>query len=345
LNAFLLDAAESTGRVKVHFKHKLEDAEPEKGELRFETPKGRETLTFARVFGADGSASALRNAMSARKGVKPSEVLLDAGYKELIIAPERSEGLELNALHIWPRHAFMLIALPNKDRSYTCTLFLSFKGKESFEALSDRAAVRAFFEKQFPDVMKRIPDLEEQFFANPTGKMVTIKTAPWNGGERSLLIGDAAHAIVPFFGQGMNCGFEDCVLLDEGIGSVLEGKETWSKLFDRFGRERKPDSDAIADMAVENFIEMRDLVADPQFLMEKAVERILSREFADQYVSRYQLVTFSRVPYSRAYAAGIAQSKILKELCAGLKRAEDVDLKLARKLIARAAAGLLPAAS
>jgi kynurenine 3-monooxygenase len=281
--------------------------------------------------------------MAARAGVKPAESLLQAGYKELVIAPERSQGLELNALHIWPRRSFMLIALPNQDRSYTCTLFLDFAGgPESFEALSSPSAVRGFFEKHFAEALPRLPDLEKQFFEHPTGRMVTIKTSPWSTGERSLLIGDAAHAIVPFFGQGMNCGFEDCVLLDEGIARVQEGKETWASLFSRFGRERKPDSDAIADMAVENFIEMRDLVADPVFQLEKQVERILTKKFPELYVSRYALVTFSRVPYSRAYAAGIAQAKILKELCRGLTKAEDVDLARARELIKRAAGGILP---
>jgi kynurenine 3-monooxygenase len=228
----------------------------------------------------------------------------------------------------------MLIALPNLDRSWTCTLFLAFKGAaESFEALPDGAAVAAFFRTQFPDVVARIPDLEQQFFANPTGRMVTIKTEPWNTAGRSLLLGDAAHAIVPFFGQGMNCGFEDCFALDEGFGRMLEGADTWEGLFTRFSRDRKPNSDAIADMAVENFVEMRDLVADPRFLLERAVERVLAREFPQYYVPRYSLVTFSRVPYRKAYELGKVQAGILSELCEGLGSADELDLNRARVLV------------
>jgi kynurenine 3-monooxygenase len=336
LNAILLDRAEATGRVRVHFRHRLEGAKAEAGELAFETPEGRKTLRFDRVFGADGSASALRAAIAESAGFRPTESLLHHGYKELVLAPEHAGDLELHALHIWPRRSFMLIALPNKDGSYTCTLFLAFSGaRESFDALKDGPAVRAFFKEQFPTLVPRLPDLEKQFFAHPTGKMVTIKTPRWNAGGRALLVGDAAHAIVPFFGQGMNCGFEDCTVLDEGLSRVLSGDESWETLFKGFGERRKRDSDAIADMAVENFVEMRDLVADPVFLLEKQVERLLARKFPDVYVPRYSLVTFSRVPYSQAFDAGVAQSQILKELCQGLARAENVDYQRAQELIER----------
>jgi kynurenine 3-monooxygenase len=334
LNALLLDAAEATGRVRMHFRHRLLSAQAIEGRLLFETPEGEKRLEFDRVFGTDGSASALRQSMVELARSRPRESLLDHGYKELSISPEKSGGLEMNALHIWPRRSFMLIALPNRDRSYTCTLFLSFDGaSESFEKLETGASVRLFFEEQFPDVLARIPDLEEQFFAHPTGRMVTIKTEPWNAGGRALLLGDAAHAIVPFFGQGMNCGFEDCERLDQGLGRLLQGELGWDTLFTGFSRERKPNADAIADMAVENFVEMRDKVADPRFQLEKQVERVLSRAFPDVYVPRYSLVTFSRVGYRKAYQAGLAQAEILSELCSQISAAEEVSLDRAGVLI------------
>jgi kynurenine 3-monooxygenase len=283
------------------------------------------------VFAADGSGSAVRRELVANPGFTNVESKLDHGYKELDIppGPGGAHRLERNALHIWPRGTYMLIALPNFDGSFTCTLFLPFKGPVSFEALKTGADVSKFFGEHFSDALPLIERLEETFFSNPVGHMVTVKCAPWDDGRRTLLLGDAAHAIVPFFGQGMNCGFEDCEVLDD----LLKRHSDRAEAFSAFFASRKPNCDAIADMAVENFIEMRDKVADKHFLLEKAVEHILQEKFSGRYVPRYALVTFSRVPYKFAYDAGVAQAGILAELCRDLARPEDVDLRKAEKLI------------
>jgi len=231
-------------------------------------------------------------------------------------------------LHIWPRGSHMLIALPNEDGSFTCTLFLPFRGAVSFEALHGPAEVAAFFEREFPDARKLLPDLEEQFFGNPTGFMGTVKVSPWDVPGKAVLVGDAAHAIVPFFGQGMNCGFEDCLWLDR----LLE-RHPLAVAFESFGRLRKVHSDAIADMAVENFVEMRDRTADAHFLLEKQIEKILLNAFPGEFLSRYTMVSFSLAPYRFAYQVGELASGIIAELSRGLAKAEDVDLAKAGRLI------------
>jgi kynurenine 3-monooxygenase len=228
----------------------------------------------------------------------------------------------------------MLIALPNYDGSFTCTLFLPYEGSPSFAKLTDQEAVQAFFTEQFPDAVPLIDSLEQTFFSNPTGHMVTVKCHPWNLGGRVLLLGDAAHAIVPFFGQGMNCGFEDCAVLKGIIESSEQAQGIdWEQVFSEFVAVRRSNTDAIADMAVENFIEMRDKVADPKFLLQKAVEKVLEKKFPGQYVSRYALVTFSNMPYRLALEAGLASDEILAELCRDLEDPERVDLDTAAQLI------------
>src|SRR6185369_13471415 len=218
------------------------------------------------VIGTDGSASAIRTEMLKLNRFNFSQQYLDYGYKELTIAPrpDGKHAMEINALHIWPRGTFMLIALPNIDGTFGCILFLPFEGSNSFEELDNEAKVVEFFSANFPDALELMPSLAENYFANPTGSMVTIKCMPWHQDGRSLLLGDAAHAIVPFFGQGLNCAFEDVtVLLDLMDRTGLDCE----KVFTEFERARKPNTDAIADLAIENFIEMRDKVADPKFLL------------------------------------------------------------------------------
>ncbi len=333
LNKLLMTRAESTGKVRIHFNERVSRYDSENDSLHLQNEKtGQERKVAAlRVIGTDGSASMVRDEVMRQAKARASEATLDYGYKELQLpaGPGGMHQLEKNALHIWPRGTFMLIALPNFDGSFTCTLFLPFEGAVSFENLKTREQVHAFFSANFPDVLKLLPHYEEEFFGNPTGRMVTVKCAPWNLGGKAALVGDAAHAIVPFFGQGMNCGFEDCSILSD----LLESETSWSQIFERFSHSRKPDADAIADMAVENFIEMRDKVGDPKFLLEKQVERILQREFPEKYVSRYSLVTFSRTPYRNALAAGVVHAQILRKLCAGIERADQVDLSLARRLV------------
>jgi kynurenine 3-monooxygenase len=333
LNKYLMTHAEASGRVRFHFKQRVRHLDVRDGVLDVldESSGLVRELEAPVVFGTDGSGSAIRRELVRRPGHESSQEQLSHGYKELTIpaGPRGSFRMEKHALHIWPRGAYMLIALPNQDGSFTCTLFLPFQGPVSFESLDSPARVMGFFEEQFPDALRLIPDLTRDFFDNPTGTMVTVKSPRWNEGGRVLLLGDAAHAIVPFFGQGMNCGFEDCVALE----ACLSRHTRWEDAFEDFFRLRKPNADAIADMAVENFVEMRDKTADPHFLLEKAVEKVLLNAFPGQFLSRYSLVSFSRVPYRLAYEVGLIAGGIVSELSEGLTRAEDVDLERARTLI------------
>ncbi|MBI3554180.1 MAG: FAD-dependent monooxygenase [Elusimicrobia bacterium] len=339
LNELLIDEAARLPSVSLRFNQKAVGCDFKKGTVKLQDlAKGALWEAPAEILiGADGAGSAVRAAMMALPGRDFSQSDLAHGYKELSIPSAPGDGdarfrLFKNALHIWPRVSHMLIALPNFDGSFTCTLFLPWEGPVSFESLRSPEDVERFFSGQFPDARALMPDLAEQFFANPTGAMAGVRCSPWNAGGRALLVGDAAHAMVPFYGQGMNCGFEDCVVLGEGIDRHLK-VGGWDKVFSQFSAERKPDADAISEMAVENFVEMRDKVADPRFQLEKRVEKALQERFPGEYTPRYSLVTFSRVPYRVAQSAGEAQRAILGELCRGLKRPEDLDWKLAERLI------------
>jgi kynurenine 3-monooxygenase len=318
LNKLLMTKAEESGRVRIHFEQRLADYDFTRKMARFED--GSEAHAPV-VIGTDGSASSLRAAM----GGDVSQEFLSSGYKELTMPPDPGGGfaMHVNALHIWPRGQFMLIALPNHDGSFTCTLFLPFEGSPSFAELRTEADAQAFFAKYFPDAVPLIPGLAAHFMAAPLGKMVTVKTWPWSRGS-ALLLGDAAHAIVPFFGQGMNAGFEDVTLL----AAMSDGGD-FADVFARFTESRKPDADAIADLAVENFVEMRDKVADPTFLKMRAIETELQRRMSGRYLTRYQLVTFTRVPYRVALRAGEIQSGILADLA----RVEPLDYSRGVQLV------------
>lgn len=345
LNKLLMSHAEESGAT-ITFNQKVSGIDLKANSLDILDEQSKESRSEVCdiVIGTDGSASAIRESMVKLPGYDSDASDLDYGYKELVIPPEAAGGfkMERNALHIWPRGTYMLIALPNFEGSFTCTLFLPWKGAVSFEQLKTKEAVRAFFLEQFPDAVPLIADLEETFFANPTGHMTTIKSNRWNVDGKVLLMGDAAHGIVPFFGQGMNCGFEDCTVFDESFTSFDSGGEVhWTGLFDHMTSSRVPNTNAIADMAVENFVEMRDKVGDARFLLEKAVEKILQKKFPGRYISRYALVTFSNIPYNVAKQAGVIEDSMLSELCSGLQNADDVDLRLAEKLIEQHLAPLL----
>jgi kynurenine 3-monooxygenase len=284
------------------------------------------------VIGCDGSVSAIRSEMLKGTRFSFSQQYLDYGYKELTIAagPGGQHVLESNALHIWPRGNYMLIALPNVDGTFACILFLPFEGTDSFAQLSTPAAVVEFFQSRFPDANPLMPDLADNFLANPTGAMVTIKCSPWHVGGRALLLGDAAHAIVPFFGQGINCGFEDCTCLLE----LLDRRGAdWARVFREFEEARRVNTDAIADLAVENFVEMRDRVADPRFLFRKKVELALEAKYPQLFVPKYAMVTFHRIPYAIARKRGQVQDRMLTELCDRIDRVEDLDWSKAERLI------------
>src|SRR2546428_8398566 len=301
LNKLLMTRAEETGRVRIHFGQRLMDYDFDLRVARFE-PFGY--LRAPVIVGSDGSASALRACM----GGEVSQEVLSSGYKELTLPPKAGGfAMHRNALHIWPRGNFMLIALPNRDGSFTCTLFLPFQGSPSFAELGSEVDAARFFETWFPDSVPLIPGLARQFMQASLGRMATVKAWPWSRGS-ALLIGDAAHAIVPFFGQGMNAGFEDVTLL----AGMLTGD--WAHDFTRFAEARKPDTDAIADLAVENFVEMRDKVADPEFLRMRQIEHRLQERMPGRYLTRYQLLTFTRVPYRIALLPGEIEARILSDL-------------------------------
>ena len=324
LNRLLMSKAEESGRVRIHFQQRLDDYDfAARSALFHDEVAGKDHhLDAPVIIGTDGSGSALREAMQEQRGAQVRQEFLSSGYKELTIPALPGGGFSMHreALHIWPRGQFMLIALPNRDGSFTCTLFLAFDGSPSFAELSSEAAAEAFFGKCFPDALPLIPGLAAQFLAAPLGRMVTVRALPWAAGS-ALLLGDAAHAIVPFFGQGMNAGFEDVTLL----ASALTGD--WARDFARFATARKPDTDAIADLAIENFLEMRYKVADPEFLRLRELEHQLQDRMPGRYLSRYQLVTFTRFPYRVAQQAGRIQQEILSGISRGdygLDRAEQL---------------------
>lgn len=344
LNKILLEHAEDTQKVRIHFNSKAANVDFETKTLTVldEEKRTRTKHSFDILVGTDGYASTIRTEMMRGEGYQCEVDTLNYGYKELTM-PSGARGgylMEKNALHIWPRGTFMFIALPNFEGSFTCTLFLPFEGPVSFEQLQTPEQVHEFFSTEFPDAFTLIPNLVQMFFENPTGHMDTVKCGPWFSLDDALLIGDAAHAIVPFFGQGMNCGFEDCSVLNELIIEAGENPD-WTYLFTEFYARRKHNTDAIADMAVENFVEMRDKVADKHFQLEKSVEKILEKRFAGKYVSRYGLVTFSNIDYELAFRVGQAESELLALLCQGIDNAEAVDLIKAEELIQQRISPLL----
>lgn len=333
LNIALMNAAESQG-VKIHFQQRCTGIDLKMGVLQLRDDHTGEDRTLEPnvVIGCDGSASSIRGEMLKLGRFNFSQQYLNYGYKELTI-PAGHDGkhlLETNALHIWPRGNYMLIALPNVEGTFACILFLPFEGQDSFAQLTTPSAVTEFVQSRFPDAIALMPDLAENFFANPTGAMVTIKCSPWHVDGRTLLLGDAAHAIVPFFGQGINCGFEDCTSLLELLDR--HGAD-WGRVFTEFELARKINTDAIADLAVENFVEMRDRVADPRFLFRKKVELALEAKYPDRFVPKYAMVTFHRIPYATALQRGKVQERMLAELCDSISRVEDLDWNKADQLV------------
>jgi kynurenine 3-monooxygenase len=334
LNKILMTEAEERYGVRIHFDHQLTRLDLDDLKAHFSAPEKNIEIDVHQFIGTDGSSSPIRSSILEKTKAKHSSEFLSYAYKELII-PARANGqsqMTTDALHIWPRKNFMLIALPNMDQSFTATLFLSEKGPMSFENLKTSEQLEQFFIEYFADAFEMLPHLQSEFFENPIGRMVTIKTDAWSFEDKALILGDAAHAIVPFFGQGMNCGFEDCRVLDQ----FLQKQNTdfnWQNIFEEFFKARKLNADAIADLAQENFIEMRDKVSDQQFLFHKAVERILMKNFSESYLSRYQMVSFSNIPYQMAKSIGVIEDDILKVLCQNLDKPENVDLARAALLI------------
>lgn len=312
-NQLLAEEAENLG-AKFNFEHKCEEVNFPSQEITFSTPEGPFKLQAPVIVGADGAYSALRLSMQKQVRFNYKQEYLTHGYKELTI-PATADGefaMDPNALHIWPRGKFMLIALPNPDKSFTCTLFLPFEGtKVCFEKITDERDLKSVFSNYFDDAYQLMPDLVDEFFRNPTSALVNVDCYPWVQGE-SLLIGDASHAMVPFYGQGMNCGFEDCYILNGLIDKL--GTNSWDLVFEKFQKTRKRDTDAICQLAMENFLEMRDSVADPKFLLRKKIEAKLHELYPNDWIPLYTMVTFSDISYSEAYAQGKLQESIMNRV-------------------------------
>lgn len=313
LNAMLLEEAEKNN-VRFYFSHRCTSVNIPKTSTSFQASNGKALeLDFDILVGADGVFSAVRSAMQITDRYDYSQSYLEHGYKELQIpaGPAGEFLMEKNALHIWPRESFMMIALPNPDATFTCTLFFPFEGRQSFASLSDDERILKFFRETFPDAVHHMPRLLEDYTENPTSSLVTIRCYPWVR-HKTFLIGDAAHGILPFYGQGMNAGFEDCFILNEMLERF---NDDWPLALADFQRTRKEDTDAIAQLAFDNFIEMRDLVADPRFLLRKKIEARLHELYPNDWVPLYSMVTFNEhIRYSYAYRAGKKQQEIMDEV-------------------------------
>jgi kynurenine 3-monooxygenase len=333
LNRLLVETAEAMPNVEVHFGRRCVDVDLENATAVFADIDTGASTTVAGdlLIGGDGAFSEVRLAMQKTDRFELAQSYLQHGYKELTI-PAAENGsflMERNALHIWPRGGFMMIALPNVDGSYTGTCFWPFTGENSFSALATREDVRAFFRGTFPDVVPLVPTLEHDFLLNPVGSLVTVRCAPWSYKDRAVLLGDAAHAIVPFYGQGANAAFEDCIVLDE---CMREAGSDVAGALSKYERSRKRHADALADLAIGNFLEMRDKTASKTFLFGKKVEKGLAKLFPGRFVPLYYMVTFSRTPYADAVqrarrqwrtvfaAAGVGLLTVLVVLAAFLAR-------------------------
>lgn len=330
LNIVLMDALEKIQPDAIEFETKLLYADPEKSILHFERADGSNfTSENIPLLATDGANSMGRKSLmniSTSIRFNYSQVFQNYAYKELTIPPaaDGSFRIQNQALHIWPRGHFMMIALPNPDATFTVTLFIPYEGADSLEGLHNKNDVLQYFGKHFSDAVPHIPELAEEFFHNPTGYLYTVKCHPWNYKDSVLLLGDAAHAIIPFYGQGMNCGFEDVFVFDE----LLDQGFTGEGLFSEFTKLRKPNGDAIADLAEDNFLEMRDKVGDPIFQKKRALENRLEK-FDPQYYSKYALVTFRPdISYADAMRIGRKQDDLLMGLCSTNKEIQDSELPL-----------------
>ena len=314
LNRRMIDLAEAEG-VEFFFEHKIWDVTLATATLHIgESERSEWTeLHYDKCFGADGAFSRIRHRMQRQSMFDYSQEFMKIGYKELNIPanPDGTHKVDKNSLHIWPRGNFMLMALPNLDGTFTCTLFMPFEGDNSFEHLKDEATLVHFFAEFFPDTKEVIPDLVEDFFNNPTSYLVMTKCFPWTFKDKVALIGDSAHAIVPFYGQGMNSGFEDITVLNE---MIIKYGDDWDRIFKEYEISRKPNADAIAELSLRNFIEMSTKTADSSFLLQKKIEKWFSDKHPDKWLPLYSRVTFSLHPYTEALALGDLQNQIMEEI-------------------------------
>ena len=334
LNMDLMTLAEETGKVTIRFNHQLLSADLEQNKLLFQLSNSLEEieLSFNRVIGCDGSASILRKSIVEKADIQYVKKPLGHGYKELTIPPLKSGKfrIEPNALHIWPRGNHMLIALPNNDCSFTCTLFFPMMGATSFETVKTEKDILDLFQSQFYDAIKLIPNLVEDFQKNSTGDLASVYCKPWHLGDKALLIGDAAHAVVPFFGQGMNASFQDCSTLAKLMG---QNKNNWKTIFNTFSSVQVENGHAIADMAIENYLEMRDHVNDTEYKKRRNVELKLERMFPGQFIPRYSMVSFHQIPYAEVYQRGGKQFKIIGDVLKADPSGQSIDKDMVEKML------------
>ena len=334
LNMELMTLAEETGNVTIRFNHQLLSADLEQNKLLFQLSDSLEKIewSFNRVIGCDGSASILRKSIVEKADIQYVKKPLGHGYKELTIPPMKSGKFQIepNALHIWPRGNHMLIALPNNDCSFTCTLFFPMIGKTSFETVKTEKDIFDLFQSQFPDAIKLIPNLVEDFQKNPTGDLASVYCKPWHLGDKALLIGDAAHAVAPFFGQGMNASFQDCSTLAKLMD---QNENDWNTIFNAFSSTQVKNGHAIADMALENYLEMRDHVNDPEYKKRRNMELKLERMFPGQFIPRYSMVSFHQIPYAEVYQRGEKQFKIISDVLKADPSGQSIDKAMVEKML------------
>ena len=325
LNKILMTRAEESGKVQIYFNHSLSEIDESTNELVFNN--GNRNLISDHIIGADGAGSVIRSYIDMKVPSPSYSDPLGHDYKELHIAPGRDGNFQLdpNALHIWPREEFMLIALPNMDKSFTCTLFLPVNGSNCFDTLSESESVINFFSEHFGEVLPLLDNFPKIFFKNPTGKLATVYADEWQYNNQYCLTGDAAHAIVPFFGQGMNASFEDCEVLMQCLDEV---HGNWERVYEKYSLVRKADGYAIAKMAIENYVEMRHLVTRKEFIQQKKISNILWERFPNRFIPRYNMVSFTSIPYSEVYKRGEIQDQIIKDI-----NPENPDMNLAEELI------------
>ena len=333
LNMELMTLAEDTGKVNIHFNQTCTGMDLDEKTLSIldKNSESKKIIPFELVMGVDGSASEVRDAMISKGNFDYEFKPLGHGYKELTIPPgENGEfQMEPNALHIWPRGQFMLIALPNLDRSFTCTLFFPMEGSTSFATVNSADDILQLFNEHFSDAIPLISNVVNDYQSNPTGRLGSVYCDPWHVEDKAVLLGDAAHAVVPFFGQGMNASFQDCTVLNQIMGVH---NNNWNAILSEFSNEHVRNGYAIADMAVENYLEMRDYVTDPYYIKRRELELKMERIFPDEFLPRYSMVSFHRIPYAKVYAKGEYQNKLMDRILDKYEP-DDVDESLVKRFM------------
>lgn len=334
LQHFLLNELEKFEKIQIHFNQRCTDIDWNKKELHLRDTVSNQPARVAVnvVIATDGSTSAIRKAMQAMESFNFQQSYLDHGYKEITIPAAQNQKIDLekNVLHVWPRIQYMLNGFPNLDGSTTCVLFAPFEGENGLNGINSKEKVIDLFQHQFPDIFDLIPNLAQTYLASKTGRLTTIKCHPWHFENKALLIGDAAHAIVPFHGQGMNCAFEDCVYLNQCIDKY--GTD-WQSVFQEFEKQRKINTDAIADLSLQNYTELRDHIADHKFLLKKKIEALLSEKYPEHFIPKFSMVCFSSIPYSIAQKKGAIQETIIEELAQTINDIQEIDWTRAKQLI------------